>query len=695
MEFRNQPVTDVLLALAKMSGKSIIADPTVTGNTSYYFSQTDFDRALKEFLAANNLFVRVRGGIYYVSRVFAEYDGEKGTISVDTDDLDLRTIVSAISQAAGVTVIHDALPPDRLELHVRDASIADLLTIVVRRYPDYSVEAGKGYWYLKKAEVNPGPVAAGRDCITRDGDCYSIDAATVRFRDVVGELFRKGDLEYSLLVQSDSMLSSLHYSRKSFDALLSLILGQANADYVVDAGVYYLFDVQRRDILKQFKRTVHIPLVYLNVKDLPTLLPGDLAAGNALKTDPNTNTVILSGSGQEIEPIERFIRRIDKPLADRRYYRFDLHYLSVSDALKTFPARFSNLQPVTIPGTNAFLMLLSPQSERELSSFLSLVDRGAETMPIVLKYIRSEDLLKNLPPSVVRDNIVATNDSSVVFFSGPAAKRRQFLKDLSVVDKPVPQIRYELLVVQFQRSSGSNLETNYRNAVSTSAPGGVYLGSLSQLLSLNFDIVSTFGYQFALKFNLELSDKTAQVLADTTLNGLSGQQLKFQNTNTYRYQEVEIDPDTGRPLYTGVTREITSGLILSVNGWTSGDGMITMQVSATVSKQGSDASSTTGNPPTTSEKVVTTNVRTPSGKPVVIGGLLQQDVDESVYRIPILGYIPLLGLLFQNRVQTIDNTELVIYIVPHIEYPEPKDIDTSRRLMDLYDEYVKPEISRQ
>ncbi len=693
MEFRNQPVTDILLALGKMSGKSIIADPSVSGYTSYYFEETNFDRALHDFLSANNLYVSVEGGVYYVSRVRTSYDPKKGTISVDTTDLDPQTIVRAVSKAAGITILHDPLPSDTLTLHLSDAFIESLLNILIRKYPDYSVETGKDYFYLRKAEANPRPGLASRDVVTRIGDSYSINADTARFRDVVNELFRKGKREFSLLIQSDSVLTSLHYAGKSFDELLSLILEQANAGYIAEKGIYYIFDVQRRDILKQYQKTVYVPLTYLNVKDLPGLLPGDLSGGNVMKTDPSTNTVILNGSTEEIAPIEAFIHQIDQPLSDRRYYRFDIRNMKVDDVLKTFPARFSNLQPVVIPGTNSFLMLLSPQSDNEVSAFINLVDRGSEGTPIVLKYIRAEDLLKSLPPSVTKESIAQTTDSSLVFFTGSPEKRNRFLRDLEVIDKPTPQIRYELLVVQYQRSSGLNLDSSYENSVSSGAPGGVYLGSLSHLLSLNFDIVSTFGYQFALKFNLELSDKTAQVLADTTLNGLSGQQLRFQNTNTYRYREVEIDPDTGKPLYTGVTREITSGLILSVNGWTSGDGMITMQVSATVSKQGADTSGTTGNPPTTSEKVVTTNVRTPSGKPVVIGGLIQQDVDESVQRVPILGYIPLLGLLFQTRVHTIDNTELVIYIVPHVEYPEPTNLDLGRRLSDLYDRFVKPAVS--
>ena len=698
MQFSDQPITDILLALAKMSGNSIITDQTVTGSTSYYFRDTDFTTALHDFLAANHLFVRHSGSVYYVSRVAVAYDSAHGTVSVDADNVPIETIVQSLSRRMDTTILHDALPQGSLTLHIRNASLEAVLAILIRKYPDYSLEKGTNYFYIHEMQQQQGPSVPSRNVVTRTGDSYTVNAKSVRFREVVSELFSKGKREYSLLTQSDSVLNDLHYSGKSFDELLRLILSPANADYVEQGGVYYLFDIQRQDVLKQYKKTVAVPLVYLSVKDLPSLLPADLSTGNVMKLDSNTNTVILNGSSEEIDPVERFIRSVDKPLANRKYYRFDIKYMKVQDVLKTFPPQFSNLQPVVIPSTNSFVMLLSPQEQQQISTYVALIDQGSNGEPITLKYIQADDVLKNLPPDIDKSDITATSDTSVLFFTGTPEKRKEFMDYLSVVDKPIPQIRYELLVVQYQRSNTGSFSVNFQNSAATTSPGIAFLGNISQLLSLSVDVVSSFGYLFALQLNAQLTQDQARILADTTINGLSGQKLKFQNTNTYRYQELSVDTTTGQTLSTGVTREITSGLILNIDGWTSGDGMITMQVAATVSKQGnstsgSSSSSSTTNPPSTSEKVVTTTVRTPSGKPVVIGGLIQQDTEKTISKVPILGDIPLLGLLFQNPSVTIDNTELVIYIVPHVEYPEPKSVDLSRKLSYLYQHFVHPEVT--
>ena len=82
-------------------------------------------------------------------------------------------------------------------------------------------------------------------------------------------------------------------------------------------------------------------------------------------------------------------------------------------------------------------------------------------------------------------------------------------------------------------------------------------------------------------------------------------------------------------------------------------------------------------------------MRTPSGTPVVIGGLFMQQKDTLVHKVPVLGDIPLLGLLFQNREQTTTTTELAITIVPHLEYPGSRREDAGRRMEDLYDQFVR------
>jgi type II secretory pathway component GspD/PulD (secretin) len=208
-------------------------------------------------------------------------------------------------------------------------------------------------------------------------------------------------------------------------------------------------------------------------------------------------------------------------------------------------------------------------------------------------------------------------------------------------------------------------------------------------MNLSIDVVSQFGYQFAANLSIQLGDNTAEVYADTTLNGLSGQEIKFQNTDTYRYQEFEVDADTGNITRTGITREISSGLIVALNGWVSGDDMITISVNATVSKQNNNSTGDTSTIPSTSERVVNTQIRTPSGKPVVLSGLMKEDTNKNSKKVPLLGDIPLLGRLFRDQADTKEKTEIVIYIVPYLIRDRTEEQDIPLRLEEYYQSFIQ------
>lgn len=210
---------------------------------------------------------------------------------------------------------------------------------------------------------------------------------------------------------------------------------------------------------------------------------------------------------------------------------------------------------------------------------------------------------------------------------------------------------------------------------------------LSNIFNINFDIISQFGVQFAGNLNAELSEGKSHVLADTTLNGISGESISFSNTNTYRYRDIVVNPSGD--MYTSTAREIASGLILNINGWVSGDDMITVKIEAQVSKQGSTSSSSTDttNPPSTSEKKVSTNVRTRSGEPVIIGGLFQQEIDITEKKVPFLGSIPLLGNLFKSRTESVAETEFIIYLVPFVEKDNSEVLSEDENLNRLMNKY--------
>ncbi len=693
MEFYNQSITDILLSLAEATGTSIIPDETVNGTATFKFSESDFETALGLFLSSYKLFYYREGPVYKVSRVKCEYNSQTRLINLKADGVEVESLIRNLSRTIGRTILYDTLPRISLTVDIESLNLDTALEILTKRLPDFTLEKFDNYHYIKQ-RMTPRTDSGGNiiqsTAIVKNGERYSLALEKGRFLELIQELFRIAGMEYSLLTRTDTLLENLYFSDRDFTSLLRLILEQGNADYFAQNGVFYILEIQRRDIVRKLKETKIINLVHLTATDLPGLLPGELSSGSILKIDKNTNTVILNGTSEEITPLITFIELIDKPVENLTYRRFDSSFLPIADLLAIIPPRLLPTQPVTVPGSNAFILAGREEAFSRLSAFIASVDYRQEGYPIRLRYIRTSELLEFLPPSIKKEELVQSGDPNLFFFLGSADKRQLMTRELELIDRPRPQIRYKLLIVQYNKNTDLSYTRNGLTATSNpSGESNILTGELSNVLSLGFDVVSHFGYQFAASLSLQLGEKTAEVFADTTLNGLTGQEIKFQNTDTYRYQALERDDDTGALTPTGVAKEISSGLFVSLNGWVSGNDMITINVGATISKQNSTSTTGENALPSTSERVVNTQVRTPSGTPIVISGLIKEDKTKAIKKIPILGDIPILGWLFRNETTNKEKTEIVIYIVPYLRTEDNEPQNTASRMQRYYHTMVR------
>jgi general secretion pathway protein D len=697
IEFKNQLITDILLSLAAMTGKSIIPDETVDGRASYFFTKTNFETALAIFLQTYKLYHRKEGEVYYVSKINAAYNPDSKLITFDCEDVDVSYAIRAVSRSIDKTVLYDPIPPQTITIHARDVAPAKLLEIFLKRLQQYTLETDDDFYYMKKVvekqqQTQAARQKAGRVELKKDNGTYSITVEKAPFSEIADALFTEAGYEYSALSQRDVQMNSIRFSNKSFEELLRLLLEQASMDYKKVGDVYYIFEISQKDVLKKFKSTVLVYLKYLSVEELIKLFPPDLASSQLFRIDSDTNSIVLSGSLEEIGPIQKFILELDRPKGAEEYFRFDLNYFSVKNLKSVLPVTFKHDIPIEIPNTNSFVVLLSPEKRAMFGDYLKLIDRQLAAEYVKLKYIKAEHLKKYLPPSIAQEDVVETGNPTAVIIKGSPEKIDAFYRDLALLDQPAPQIRYDLLVINTQEGEARSLNQNLTdNVLTVKSPAdkdeGAFLGSLGKLFSLKFDVVSNFGYQFAVQLNADISENRAKVLGDTTINGISGEEISFQNTSTFRYREFETDPNTGLLRQTGVVREIQSGLIISMKGWVSGDGMITMDVKSTVSRLGEDTSGDTSAPPPTFEKTIKTNVRCQSGKPIAIGGLITEENTVSNQKTPLLGNVPLLGLFFQTKKNTVDRSEFVIYIVPYAEYLETAELSVSNRIERLYNKF--------
>ncbi|MBI4681600.1 MAG: hypothetical protein HY757_00620 [Nitrospirae bacterium] len=76
--------------------------------------------------------------------------------------------------------------------------------------------------------------------------------------------------------------------------------------------------------------------------------------------------------------------------------------------------------------------------------------------------------------------------------------------------------------------------------------------------------------------------------------------------------------------------------------------------------------------PSTTKRSTKTSVVVKDGLTVVIGGLMQEQEQEDVFKVPILGDIPVLGWLFKFKSVSKNKTNLLVFLSPHIIKEAPQ-----------------------
>ena len=690
IEFRDQSIKDILLTLGELNSVSIVPDDTVTGKASYVFSDMDFKQALQVFLDTFKLSSVFRNNVYHVSRVSVRQNTD-GSIDLSASDVLIRDILRALSSQIGKTILFDNLPNDPFTINVQKARVEDILKIAIARYPDFTLDVQDKYYYLRNkasAAAAAGGIPSATDAIRQHADLYDLRITRSRFKDLLLSLFNMGSSQFLYLLDRDMIVENVFVKDLGFDDALRVLLLQINADFKVDNGVYYIYEVQRRDLLRKYLTTVVVPFQYISSPDFLKLVPPSLNAGNFFRLDERGNKIVLSGSLGEIKPIWDFVKLIDQPSVGSSALRIDLRYVKTDDVIPLMPPDLAGFNPQPLPSKTSLLVNIPDSKRQSFLDFIKLVDQPVLDVPIHLRFMKSDDLLARLPPSVADTNVVKTNDPTLVFFKGSPDLLQKFRKDLAQLDVPRPLLRYELLVLQFQE--GKSLTITPGITIQSGNQGQSLAGALGQLMNFSFDIVSNFGVSFGVSLNAALTDNAAKVVADTTLHGLSGEKVSFQNTTSTYYVANEIST-SGTATVVGSVNQLSSGLIVNLTGWISSDDMVTLQVDATLSKQ--DTASTSGSggstssvtlPPNTSEKKLSTQVRMLSGQPLIIGGLKEEDKTTILTKTPILGDIPLLGALFRGTSNQTTRTEFSIYIVPILDRPDEQTMSVDDRMLMYY-----------
>ena len=622
-EFVNQEISEILYSVSLVENQSIAVDDTVSGIGTFRFYGENFDEAFDSFLMANRLYVDKSKDTWVVSKIrfstFEEKNEEK-TFSLDCYDLYLERIFEYISEKTNYAIIYSSLPNVKQSFHLKANSLEKLIELILKNFDGYEISSEENKIFIGKKLNKEVVVAEKTDKsqieIQFFDNKFNINLKNANFEKFLDEMKKKMDFQFLSLVKENPVISWAEFENQDFNFVLGSVCALCNVAFT-----------QKDDLF----------IFYTNYEKSKELVN------------------------------------------EKQWTSYSFENISAENFVSMFSNRFKNLDIMIL--SDSSVMISHSEKERDLiTDFIHKTDVKMEKHLLTFDYISASKFLKDLPRDFSEQDFYSTGTESSLFFYGTLAQFENLKKYVSEMDKAQKRISYDLLIVQTQKSRVDNWNSSLK--VSRLNPGNANTVNLSVApnFSFNSNFVSAFGLMFSAELQASIQENETEIFADTTLYGVSEVPIEFKNTNTFRYRDPYINLENGSQIQSGVTKEIVSGLVLDIVGSVSGNGTITTSVTASVSRRGADVSSNSGNPPPTSEKLVTTQVIGKSGEVIVLSGLVQNDSTFVEERLPFISKIPLLGKLFSGKTKNNEKTEMIIYLVPHLD-ENPQDVVQSENIL--------------
>jgi general secretion pathway protein D len=466
-----------------------------------------------------------------------------------------------------------------------------------------------------------------------------------------------------------------------------------------------------------------VPLRYIKPSEIEALLREMYKTNIQIRPYPRENVLLLYGQASQVRQIIEFIGTFDVPyLQERKISLLKLTYWQIDDFIKQISQIFEGMgfsiakspkDPgiLLIPIKPLGSILVVAPDEKSLSYLLHWKERldtpeaaGAEERPFVYtpKYTKASDLVKSIknlygimptpadtptPATPTRTPIPPTTAPATARAAPTALKissddyknlimvvtspseYKNILSLLMELDVPPRQVLIEATVAELtlRDELKYGLEWFFRNKMSE----GAY--TLQTLFSvptggpgLVYKFISDSG-KFNVVINAFALDDKVNILSTPRLMVLDNQEATIQVGTDIPIITSEVTAEDIIQAQPSILRNIqyrNTGIILRVKPTINTEGLLTLNISQEVSEIGSNPPGIDS--PTILMRRINTTVVASQGETIVLGGLIAESKGFTVNKIPLLGDIPILGVLFKTTSKNDKKTELIIFLKPTI-----------------------------
>lgn len=277
--------------------------------------------------------------------------------------------------------------------------------------------------------------------------------------------------------------------------------------------------------------------------------------------------------------------------------------------------------------------------------------------------------------------------------SAPGAPQGQTTKVINLMQVGGPQqVMLGVTVAEIDRRLARDFKVDFSaiggsgNFSSGAVGGSALVDALSNAVAVGANTINPYGMFFrfigrdvAVKtvINAAKENGLAKILAEPNLTVISGQDADFLSGGEF---PVPVPQNMGVGGASTVTIQFKPfGVMLKFLPVVLDTGRISMKLNIDVSEISADnavvlpAGNGTFVIPSLSKRSANSSLELDDGQTLGIAGLLSDSMRESISKFPGLGDIPVLGQLFTSQKFLKNETELVIFVTPHLVKPISPD----------------------
>ncbi len=414
---------------------------------------------------------------------------------------------------------------------------------------------------------------------------------------------------------------------------------------------------------------------------------------------PNQRVLIVRGTPELIDEVKRLLAKIDvapeveqakteKAPIVRRFYA--VRYLDPTKLAAFLGQEVPGIKVAQVPGQKVLIVRGTEAQQKEVQAILAKVDVAPEAGPPIyqrtfrLSYAKAGDVIKIISNLMQRQadgkgteksnrtsefKVSAdqrTNSIVVQATSEQIARVATLISELDVPTKQVLlNVRIEVVDSTIMNKLGMNWDTiSGGNAVFSVIDGALQFifDSTRSLASLN--LAATFNALESQDLAHKLSNAKLLVednygASDKSSDDLRGDKPRAAEVNVGGKLLVPIETADGKK----EIREFPVGLVLRVRPHITPDRNIELEIFA---QTGEEPREGPQNSIIIPKKSILTKLTVHEGDTVVIGGLIEKKEFSTDHKVPILGDIPLIGMLFSSTEHSRTSNDLVITISPRI-----------------------------